>query len=668
MQYTYSHWDGSQDVSGVDPDALLGAMSDDLLANGDLTRAIRNAMRTGVDSADLHLPGLAEIVRRVQDERRTELAQYDLDSAMVDIRSRVGEIVAAERDALERLHEQLSSAPGESREQIESVLNKRREALDALSDDLREAVTQLADHEPIDDVARMALDALLEGLQRHVLQRHFHTMEQSIRQLSGDTLQDFKAMLRDLDRQLTCEDLSREADFAAFMQRHGRHVPPSDSFESLLGHMQEQAQAAQTLLNSMTPAMRGELESTLRSVLRDEELGELLSRLTEHVERRSARSGASYPFSGAQTVTLDEALSLMHRMSDLDRLEHALHAALETADLSLVDADEVARLIGPNAAMAVEKLASIRESLLDGGYVDVGESGLELTARGIRRIGARALDEIFHRLGHSTFGEHATGVIGTGADRSDDSKPYEHGDLFLLDMHRTLMNAVGRDGAGTPLKLEVTDFEVYRTEQLSRSATVLMVDMSRSMPLRGCFAAARKVALALNSLIRTQFPRDVLYVIGFSDLAREMRPEELHHVSWDECVYGTNMQHGFMVSRRLLGRHRDGTRQIILITDGEPTAHLEGNRVQFAYPPTFRTFQETLREVQRCTNEGIVINTFMLDRSHYLADFVKKMTRINDGRAFFATPEKLGDYILVDYVRSRRGTPGAAGAGRARRV
>jgi uncharacterized protein with von Willebrand factor type A (vWA) domain len=216
------------------------------------------------------------------------------------------------------------------------------------------------------------------------------------------------------------------------------------------------------------------------------------------------------------------------------------------------------------------------------------------------------------------------------------------------------MNSVRRGHRGRAVRLSVDDFEVFRTEQLSQASTVLMLDMSRSMPLRGCFVAAKKVALALNSLIRTQFPRDNLYIIGFSDFARQLNPESLHQITWGDYVYGTNMQHGFVMARRLLGRHQAGTRQIILITDGEPTAHFEGDRVEFAYPPTYRTFQETLREVARCTHEGIVINTFMLERSHYLTDFVNQMTRINRGRAFFATPERLGDYVLVDYVASKR--------------
>jgi len=174
------------------------------------------------------------------------------------------------------------------------------------------------------------------------------------------------------------------------------------------------------------------------------------------------------------------------------------------------------------------------------------------------------------------------------------------------------------------------------------------------MPMRGCFTAAKKVALALNTLITNQFPRDQLYVVGFSDYARQFHAESLYRLGLNEYVHGTNIQHGLKLARRLLAGHKSGTRQIILITDGEPTAHLEDDRVHFSYPPSARTIQATLREVQRCTREHIVINTFMLERSHHLVDFVNQMTRINHGRVFFATPERLGNYILVDYVRGRR--------------
>jgi uncharacterized protein with von Willebrand factor type A (vWA) domain len=406
----------------------------------------------------------------------------------------------------------------------------------------------------------------------------------------------------------------------------------------------------------MSGEMRRSLDDMMRGLLRDEELQEQLATMAEILESVThfRRPSPGYAFSGEQSITLEEALRLMRKLHDLDLLEREMRRAQDSGDLNHLDAEQVGELMGDDAGQAVDRLKQLSRVLEDAGYVQTDGGSLVLTARGMRLIGQKALQDIFEHLDKEAFGEHVAESSGAGGDRIDDTKAYEFGDSLFLDMSRTVMNSVRREGAGYPVKLNVEDFEVFRTEQLSQSSTVLMLDMSRSMPLRGCFVAAKKVALALNSLIRTQFPRDSLYVIGFSDFARELRPEALHQITWGDYVYGTNMQHGFLVARRLLGRHHAGTRQIILITDGEPTAHFEGDRVEFAYPPTFRTFQETLREVRRCTQEGIVINTFMLERSHYLTDFVNQMTRINRGRAFFATPERLGDYVLVDYVASKR--------------
>jgi uncharacterized protein with von Willebrand factor type A (vWA) domain len=203
------------------------------------------------------------------------------------------------------------------------------------------------------------------------------------------------------------------------------------------------------------------------------------------------------------------------------------------------------------------------------------------------------------------------------------------------------------------VRLDPADFEVFRTEQLTSTSTVLLVDMSRSMLLRGCFVAAKKVAVALNTLIRTQFPRDHLSVIGFAYYARAIRPETLPELTWHGYEYGTNLQHGLLLARRILARQHAANREIVVITDGEPTAHFEHGQVEFSYPPTRRTIQETLREVQRCTKEGITINTFMLERSRALAEFVALVTRLNRGRAFYATPERLGEYVLVDFVSRR---------------
>jgi uncharacterized protein with von Willebrand factor type A (vWA) domain len=180
------------------------------------------------------------------------------------------------------------------------------------------------------------------------------------------------------------------------------------------------------------------------------------------------------------------------------------------------------------------------------------------------------------------------------------------------------------------------------------------------MPLRGNFYAAKKMAMALEQLIHTQFPRDELYIIGFSDRAREIRREHLPQLSSMECVYGTNMQAGFMRARQLLSKHSGANKQIIMVSDGEPTAHLDDRGgVVFAYPPVEETFSRTLMEVQRCTQQRITINCFMLETNHYLRNFIKRLTRLNRGRAFFVNSQKLGDYVLVDFVNNRRSASGA---------
>jgi uncharacterized protein with von Willebrand factor type A (vWA) domain len=279
------------------------------------------------------------------------------------------------------------------------------------------------------------------------------------------------------------------------------------------------------------------------------------------------------------------------------------------------------------------------------------------------------LDDLFARLRRDALGGHRLNRSGRGGEREETSKPYEFGDPFHLDLRATLANALVREEnrpdrrvahstrsaerARPNLRLRPDDFEVNRTEELTSSSTVLLVDMSRSMLLRGCFVAAKKVAVALNTLIRTQFPRDHMAIIGFAYYARELRPESLAELTWHGYEYGTNLQHGLMLARRILARQRAANREIVVITDGEPTAHFENGEVEFSYPPTRRTLHETLREVQRCTREGITINTFMLERSRSLAEFVALITRLNRGRAFYATPERLGEYVLVDFVSKR---------------
>jgi uncharacterized protein with von Willebrand factor type A (vWA) domain len=338
-------------------------------------------------------------------------------------------------------------------------------------------------------------------------------------------------------------------------------------------------------------------------------------------------------------------------LSDVEQLARQLREALGQGRGADVDGELVHRLLGPASARDLARLQALVQTLTATGLVRVVGERVELTAEGVRRIGRRALVNVFAQLRAGRAGVHRTSETGPAGDGHEDSRRFEWGDPLVVDLTRTLLNALRRSGQ-TVLSQE--DFEVRRAERRARCATVLLLDTSRSMLMRGFVGAAKRVAIALDELIRTTYPTDVLRIVGFAERGRELTREELVGFDFNQFVYGTNLQHGLSVARELLARERGATRQVILITDGEPTAHVEHGQVRFAYPPTFQTFRETLREVGRCTRDRIMINTFMLERSRYLTEFVEQMTRVNRGRAFYADPARLGEYVLVDYVTNQR--------------
>ena len=410
-------------------------------------------------------------------------------------------------------------------------------------------------------------------------------------------------------------------------------------------------------MQSLTPEQRGQLDQMMRDLmLQDERLEAQMRQLAMNLAEFLPldEMAQRYPFQGDQEMNLQEAMRLMEEMQRLDELEREIRGVRQLEDLERVNPERVEQLLGPEAREDLQKLQELAKQLEDAGYLEREGDELSLTARAIRKIADKALRDVFAVLKRDRVGGHAMERRGAGGDQTDETKAYEFGDPFLLDLKETVMNAVERSGPGTPVRLAPDDFEVYRTELRTQAATVVMLDMSRSMLNNGYFLPAKKVALALSALIRGQFPRDALYIVGFSLYARTFTPESLPTLSWSEWNIGTNMHAGFALSRQLLARHKGGTRQILMVTDGEPTAHLEDGVADFSYPPMPRTFQETLKEVQRCTREGITINTFMLERSSYLTRFVEDMARINHGRAFFAAADRLGEYVVVDFVRSRR--------------
>lgn len=666
MLYRYSRWDGTQEVDPFSAEQLMDSVADDLMENGDLDSALRRMFKWGAEGPnDQRLPGLQDLLDRLRDRRKQELGRYNLDSMMDDIRQRLEEVVETERQGIQKRLDQAGQQEQEGgqppsdalRQMLEKVANQRLQALDQLPPDPAGQIKELRDYDFMDQDARRKFDELMKILEQQILGNQFEGLKQSLQSLTPQDLQGMREMVKDLNQLLQEKLQGGNPDFQGFMDKHGQYFPPGiQSLEQLVEHMQRRAAQAQSLLKSMSPEMRQGLQGIMDGLLRDDRLRWDLARMAAAMEQMMPRGRfqGRYPFDGDESLTMREAMGLMDRLQQMDDLERELRRAQNPEDLRNVDPQRMADLLGPEAAEQLEQMRQITQMLEEAGFVEKRGDRYELTARAIRHIGQKALRDIFGRLKKDAFGKHETEHRGTGGERTEETKPYEFGDPFLVNLEDTLMNSLVREGAGTPLRLKPTDFSVYRTEQMTESAIVLMVDMSRSMLLNGCFGAAKKVALALNSLIKSQYPNDKLYIVLFSQYAREVKPETLPELTWDEEEFGTNMHHALMLARKLLGRHKMGNRQIIVITDGEPTAHLEDDRALFSYPPTHRTIVETLKEVDRCTRDRIVVNTFMLERSRSLVEFVNQMTKINRGRAFFCTPDRLGEYVLVDYVASKR--------------
>ena len=714
----YSRWDGTQQIGPLSADDLMRAMSDDLMQDGDVNRAMQRLFRWGFQRPDgENVPGLQGLMQRLRDRRQEQLERYDLQSMLSDIADRIEQIVETERQGIAKRLDEAQEGPrdndaeagpqevdgaqpsakrgdsadetgtsneaGQSREQgaadpsadvesetapnpdlrklLEAMAERRLQQLDSLPKDPAAAIRALTDYDFMTPEARQQFQELLDMLQQQMTQQTFQGMQQALSQMTPEDIGEMRQMMQELNEMLEARQRGEDPGFQEFMHRWGHFFGPGlNSLDDLMERMQQQMSAMRQLMQSMSADQRGELQGLMQAAMQDEGLRQEMNRLGENIGAlippEQWRRG--YQFSGDESLTLEQAMRLMDRLGEYDELESQFRDVRDWNDLAGLDDDKIRDLLGEEEGEQLEQLRQIARMLEEAGYIRQTRRGYELTPQGVRKIGEKALTDIFADLKRDQVGQHDLRREGGAGDRTDVTKAYEFGDPFLLDIPKTIMNAVQRGegpSAEAPgVRLSPHDFEVYRTEYTTRSATVLMVDMSRSMLYNGCFNAAKRVALALDSLIRGKYPRDHLSIIGFSYLAQEIKPGDLPSIDWNEYNYGTNMQHGFQLARQILGRQKGANRQIIVITDGEPTAHFDNGHVRFSYPPTPRTFQETLREVVRCTRDGITINTFMLERSPYMVQFINDLMRINTGRVFVATPDRLGEYILVDYVANKR--------------
>ena len=383
--------------------------------------------------------------------------------------------------------------------------------------------------------------------------------------------------------------------------------------------------------------------------------------LAFEVDRLGANLGSAFPDlpwgdpvfgEGEGAVPMSATVDAMERLHDQEELERALDGDYPGASLDDVDEDAVRRTLGEPAAQDLRRLKQIERALEKAGLVQRRGGRLEVTPRGARKMGERALTQVFEELRRDREGVHDARDAGGFAEPTGATKPWRFGDHGQLAVQKTVFNAVVRSEPGGPVHLEPDDFEMVEAEQRTETATALLLDLSFSMPLRGHFIHAKKMALALHALIEGRYPHDRLYLIGFSDYARQLRPEDLTAPGF-ERVYGTNMQHAFLLAGRLLAQHPRASRQVIMVTDGEPTAHLEGEQAFFSWPPVPETIRLTMAEALRLSKAGVRLNIFMLEESEGLANFMQRLARLTSGRVFLMDDERLGEFVVRDYVARR---------------
>ena len=695
----YSRWDGSQ-LPELAADRIMEALSDDLMEFGDLEQAMRYLMQRGLAGAEgSQIQGIRDMLKRLKDQRNQRLERYDMSSVLEDIRRQLDEILSLERatikdwqdqqnasDASDRFMNNLmkdlnsreeddaapsSSLPedtdtdtdGEKEADIEGFSNKllgdigtnNQAFLDNLPPDPAGKVRALEGYEFLNTEAQKKFLKLIDDLRKSMTRSYFKDVRDMVNNMSAGDIDRMKQMVKDLNEMLVKKIAGEDPGFEAFMQKYGDMFGdnPPKTLDELLELMQQQMAATQSLLNSMSAEQQQQLQDMMSGKFGDPELEHELAQLQKELQFLKPQ-GKRYNFSGGGELDLQAAMELMREMQELDALEQQLQKAQYDGKMDNIDADKLQELLGDDARENLEEMQKLMKALEDAGYVRKDGDKYELTPRGSRNLGQKALGEIYQRLKKQNMGNHATPEEGRFGERMEESKPYEFGDPFHLHMPRTMRNAINREGPGAPLRLQMEDFEIYRSEQITQTATVLLVDLSWSMALRGSFQSAKKVAMALHQLITSAYPRDSLYVVGFSAIAKDIQAHDLPYLQYDDYLLGTNMQHALILAEKKLAKHQQGSRQIIMITDGEPTAHLEDGRPVFAYPPTPATISKTLREVRNCTTKGITINTFMLDESAYLKAFVDQMTKINGGRVFYTEPQNLGEYLLVDYVRNKK--------------
>src|SRR4051812_44160607 len=648
----YGEWRGGPDplAPPYDVREALDELGESVLDGMSPGEALQQLMRRGMTGRR----GLDDLMRQVRKQQKRARRAGRLDGTLEQVRELLDQALADERRAL-------FPDPSDDARLAETEL-------DALPRDTARAVRELAEYRWRSPEAQAAYDEIQDLLRREVLDSQFRGMKQALEGADPEAMQRGREMMSALNDMLEADARGEDTSqaFADFMQQYGDFFPDNpQNLDELVDSLARRAAAAQRLMNSLSPEQQEELAGLMMRAMQDGGLAGEMSRLGDQLRARRPEldwSGRER-MRGDTPLGLGDATTALEDIADLDELEAALGQNYPGASIDDVDPELLERALGRNAVDDLEGLRRIERELQRQGYLQRSGGDLELTPRGLRRLGETALRRVFNALEARGRGDHDMHDAGAAGDPTGATRPWQFGDEQPIDVVRTVRNAILRQGGNVApgtrgparVRLHVDDFEVVETERRSGAAVALLIDLSYSMALRGTWSAAKTTALALHTLVTTKYPQDAIELIGFSKYARVLQPNELAGLSWD-MVQGTNLQHALMLASRHLGKHPDAEPVVLVVTDGEPTAHLlSDGSAWFDWPTHPETAAATMAEVERVTRRGATINVFMLDDEPGLVQFVESMARRNGGRVFAPDPESLGEYVVSDYLRARRG-------------
>ncbi|MFC1952849.1 VWA domain-containing protein [Chloroflexota bacterium] len=667
--YRYSEWDGSQELFDLDPEEIMGELGRLVSRYGDLSQALRALQRNGIrNDKGRQLPSLDKLREQLRNMKRDQLDKYDLSSIMDEIRQKLDEILKTEREGIQKKLDEAGEKSRSNQTDLSPEVKQRllknikdraaqnRGKLDNLPPDTGGQIRELNNYDFMDEDARNKFKELMDMLKKHAMEQFGKDLVQQLKDMDPAAMANMRNMIESLNQMMEQRMKGEESDFESFMQQFGDFFGdnPPRNLDELVENFQNQITQAQSLMDSLSPEVRQELQDLLDSMLDDSTKYEM-TKMASYMERLnpSERTRKRYPFSGEESISYEEAMKLMAELQKMDKLENQIREAQINPSLDGIDKELLKEVMGEDAEKELDAIRELTRLLEEAGYISKKGDKFELTPRGIRKIGQEALDSIFAQLKKDRAGGHNIYRTGVGSERIEETKKYEFGDDFHIHIQKTIMNSIFRGQTQLPVKLDSQDFEILLAEESTRTATVLLLDQSLSMFMQGYFEAAKQVAMAMDSLIRTRYPKDKLNIVAFSRRAREIKGKDLLYMSLTRDSQGTNYQDALRLARKLLLNQNCNNKEIILVSDGEPTAHMEGENVYFQYPSSLRTLQMTMKEVRACTSQGIVINTFMFDDSPFFTSFVNQMARLNKGRVFFGSPDSLGEYLLMDYLTKK---------------